>query len=630
MTEDAVEFGGFRKVNLSALEGRFPELADLLRKTDPLPLEVVETVSGLPTARVGGLLLHSGRDPGEEGRRTARAQAATGADTLVFLGLGLGYAAQAALDLLPGSRLVIAEADPALLTACLDVRDLRPLLSNERVSILAGGEPEGLLWAFERLGSRNVRAVSIKAQAEIYSEWYARAQSVLSRFEAKEAINGNTLRRFGRLWVRNLARNLEEIPRRPGVAELRGGFEGLPGLVAAAGPSLDEVLPRLRELRERAVLVCVDTALRSLLREGVEPDFLVVVDPQYWNARHLDRCPSPSSILVTEGAVWPSVLRQRFSAVRLCSSLFPLGAYIEQRSGAPKGRLGAGGSVATTAWDFARVLGCRPVFMAGLDLAFPGGRTHVRAGRFEQRALSAGRRLRPPATEAFRAYVGAQPRDARANDGTTVRTDQRLSLYSWWFESRMLRHPECPTRNLSAAGLAVEGMPLVSLKSVLDLPPCRDRIDLLLDGIRAGGRGRGAEDGVSEVGDKAAGNNTAGDTEDGRRGEGPTSNARGDLLDLLAGMEARARAALELTGRARDLARRGEDPAPVLALLDDADRDLVGNAAKEITGFLFPALETMLGGPAKSFEEALDRSEIVYREIRDSSAFHREILSRGA
>jgi len=55
----------------------------------------------------------------------------------------------------------------------------------------------------------------------------------------------------------------------------------------------------------------------------------------------------------------------------------------------------------------------------------------------------------------------------------------------------------------------------------------------------------------------------------------------------------------------------------------------MGNEAKEIAGFLLPALEEILGRPARTFEEALDRSEAVYREIRDSSAFHRSVLSRG-
>lgn len=593
---------GFRDGNLRTLGRRFPELERLLRDSVAANLEAFRTPTGHPTARAGGRLLHSRYDPAGEARKAAAAAAASGADTLVILGPGLFYTVEAALNENPGVRVVAASADPSFLAACLDLRDLQGPLADERLSILAGGPPEGLLWIFERLGTRRIRILENKAEAELCPDWYGRAGAVLARWESKEAVNSATLKRFGRLWVRNLARNLDEIPRRPGVAGLEGLFRGIPALVAAAGPSLDEVLPLLPALRERAVLVCVDTALRSVLRAGIEPDFLVVVDPQYWNSRHLDRCRAARSVLVTEAAVWPSVLRMPFASVRLCASLYPLGTFAEGRAGGSKGKLGAGGSVATTAWDFARVIGCSPIYMAGLDLGFPGGRTHARASRFEQKALAEGRRLRPPATFLYEAYAGARPREARANDGGTVRTDERLALYSWWFESRMLRHPECPTRNLSSRGLAIPGMPFEPPEALLSRPPARDRVEEALETLRL-------EEGTSAGGDTAP------------------SDARSRILGLLSDLEAKAGSALDIAARARRVAREGRDPSEALRLLDRADRDLLENEAKEIAGFLLPDLDSLLGRPARTLEEALERSEAVYREIRDSAAYHRKILS---
>ena len=593
---------GFREGNLRALGRRFSELESLLRNSDAAVLEVLQTPKGFPTARAAGRLLHSRYDPEGEARKAAATAEAAGADTLVILGPGLFYAAEAALNGFPGLRVIAVSADPSFLAACLELRDLQTPLADERLSILAGGPPEGLLWIFERLGTRRIRVLENKAELELYPEWYGRAKAVLTRWESKETINSATLKRFGRLWVRNLARNLDEIPRHPGVAELEGTFSRIPAVVAAAGPSLDKILPILAGHRDRAVLVCVDTALRSVLGSGVEPDFVVVVDPQYWNARHLDRCPTCRSILVTEAAVWPSVLRMPFASVRFCASLYPLGAFAEGRAGASKGRLGAGGSVATTAWDFARVLGCRPVYMAGLDLGFPGGRTHARAGRFEQKALAEGRRLRPPSTYLYEAYAGAHPREAPANDGGTVRTDERLALYSWWFESRMLRHPDCPTRNLSSGGLAIPGMPFEPAETLLYVPPIRVRIDAVLEPFRREDR-------------------------ESANGIGAPADTRSRILGLLSDMEARSDAALDLTARARKIAREGRDPSEVLSLLDQADRDLLGNEAKEVAGFLLSDLESLVGGPARTLEEALDRSEAVYREIRDSAAYHRRILA---
>jgi flagellin glycosyltransferase Maf-like protein/6-hydroxymethylpterin diphosphokinase MptE-like protein len=43
-------------------------------------------------------------------------------------------------------------------------------------------------------------------------------------------------------------------------------------LIVGAGPSLDECLPRLKEIRDRVVLFSAGTALRPLLRNGIVPD----------------------------------------------------------------------------------------------------------------------------------------------------------------------------------------------------------------------------------------------------------------------------------------------------------------------------------------------------------------------
>ena len=97
----------------------------------------------------------------------------------------------------------------------------------------------------------------------------------------------------------------------------------------------------LAEIKKRCLLICVDTALRACLRVGVQPDFIVLVDPQYWNIRHLDNCAAPDSVLITELAAYPAVFRFRCREIVLCSSLYPVGAYFERICGT-KGALGAG------------------------------------------------------------------------------------------------------------------------------------------------------------------------------------------------------------------------------------------------------------------------------------------------
>jgi hypothetical protein len=495
----------FLETNLFALRGRFPELAALVESAPGEPeFELVMAASGERSARIpGGAWLHSSRDPRAEARRLVAASLG-GAETAVLFGLGLGYIAEAVTEAMDQGaviggaktrieRVLDCEADPGALRAAFRVRDLSTLLADERLGFVVGGEPEGLISALELSGGSKAAIFELTAATSVHPSWFERARRAAERWNAKGAVNENTLRRFGRLWVRNLARNLGAAIELPGVERLGGLFAGgasappvasaapgaiappgactppIPALVLAAGPSLDLVLPYIKDISRRALVVCVDTALRSLLRFGVEPDFLVVVDPQYWNWRHLSGLASPSSFLVSEMAVWPAVFRAPRRASFLAGSVFPLGRRIEAFAG-KKGQLGAGGSVATSAWDLCRLMGCSPLWMAGLDLAYPGGQTHAKASLFEQRALASGNRLAPAASVQAATLVGGSSLEAPSVDGGKVRTDQRMTLYAWWFESRFARPLSPPTLSLSPGGLGVSG-----LAAFLSRPPRRDR-----------------------------------------------------------------------------------------------------------------------------------------------------------
>jgi hypothetical protein len=371
--------------------------------------------------------------------------------------------------------------------------------------------------------------------------------------------------------------------------------------VLAAGPSLDDVAAILPELARRLVVVCVDTALRTTLRAGVEPDFVIVVDPQYWNARHLDRCQSPGSVLVAEAAVWPAVLRFSSRLTALCSSIYPLGRYVEDRLGPPRGALGAGGSVATTAWDFARILGCAPVYMAGLDLSFPGGRTHARASLFEQRSLSDGTRLAPSATAAFQAMRGGRPFQAPSNDGGLVTSDERLSLYSTWFSRKAGAHPEAPTFNLSARGLSIPGLAPASQADLLALPDIRADVDGRLEAA------------VAEIG-----------------GADDSAEARArTVLDGLV-LELERVAGMAESAVAVAIAAKGSSGAALeraLAELTAIDELVLSSEARDVVGFLIASASEAVGGRARSVDDSLEHTARLYGLVADSARLHAVNLS---
>ena len=501
--------------NRQILQKAYPGLLEWLETAETrIPgraeLESLISASGMPTLTANGIYVHSQHDPQKEGQRLAQAcllqnmpdkrAGANDRRPVLVLGFGLGYAAQAVADLAPQRPVVIVEKNPEVLRLAFSLRDLTGFLSRPGIAFVPGGEGEGAIKAllfFENESGKRQMPLLLRNRAlvDIDRQWYGAAETRIRSWATQGDVNRATLKKFGARWIKNLGRNMGAIADVPGIAAFLRHFNdsgktGIPVFLAAAGPSLDGIAPVLGEIRKRCIIVAVDTALRFFLRNGTEPDFAVAVDPQYWNSRHLDCMAGlkPGSVrtrLVAESAVFPPVLRLGFAGSFLCGSLFPLGEFVEKRVD-PKGLLGAGGSVATSAWDFCRLLGPKQIWIAGLDLAFPDNKTHFKGALFEENALCRGGRLTPPETLLYSALRSGVPFFAPNACGGQVLTDRRLSIYASWFENSFRGSPEVSNYRLlhrkdSGGGIYISGLENAPLQNLLSLPERRAEIDSLLE-----------------------------------------------------------------------------------------------------------------------------------------------------
>ena len=592
----------------------------------PEDIKIETTQTGEPSLCVKGIYVHSPRDPAREGQRLVEV-AGQGSGPVVILGFGLGYAAQAAAAK-PGRPVIIVEKYKKLLLKAFELRDFSDFLLKNKVIFVIGGTGEGITSAlgiadelvlasrsekFDSSGDEKNACSVIRNRAliGIDEQWYKAVEDRIRTWTMRDDVNTATLKRFGRRWVRNLSRNMDAIRDYPGVSRLAGltadaGDGEIPVFLAAAGPSLDKTAPLLRDIHSRCVVVAVDTSFRFFIKNGVQPDFVLVVDPQFWNSRHLDRCISEKNVsqtaLVAESAVYPPVLKLPFKNIFLCGSLFPLGAFIENQVD-PKGRLGAGGSVATTAWDFARTLGGREIWIAGLDLAFPDLKTHFRGALFEERSNSGSSRFNPVETWITRALRDGFPFKARSVSGAPILTDQRLSLYAAWFENQFRLHCEVRNKCLFGNGLAITGLNAANAEELLALPERRAEIDKRIHDI------------FSRI---------EADFHEPEQTRQRAQRYEKAVSGLTRGLENIASAARSGASIARQALNRGVTPEQqkrILKDLDEITRRITNSEVKEVAGFLFP--------PAEKETPSTDKSD-PFRAYLESSLKFFSSLSEAA
>jgi hypothetical protein len=252
--------------------------------------------------------------------------------------------------------------------------------------------------------------------------------------------------------------SMGKIATHPPVRVLFDAFKGRPAVIVSAGPSLEKNIDRIVELKDRAVLIAVDTSLRILLNKGIEPHFVCTGDPQEANWRHLRGTVTKSAHLVAEPMTHFASLEHFKGRLFIASYGDKVMKWISDFI-PDVGLVLCWGSVATMAFDLARKLGCDPIIFTGQDLSFPGGRTYAHGTYFEDEEKM---------DMSVEAYEKRQ-RTYTLTDlyGQTVKTNRQMFAYKEWFRTEFAR-TDARVINATEGGILKENCEIMTLREAAD------------------------------------------------------------------------------------------------------------------------------------------------------------------
>lgn len=378
------------------------------------------------------------------------------ADTVVLIGAGTGHALDGLLALRSGLKVVVLEPNPKA-AETLGLRLARWTDPDvNRLAILSGPSYAGGAEVARRFTTVGRAPVVVDPQLErSHPREVARARNVVSRLAFQTDANEGARRATaGRYLLQTLA-NAPRLARESDVAALSSLMSGIPAVIVAAGPSLDQNIHDLAPVLDRVLVIACDTAARPLVSLGVEPHFIVATDSSRANAGHLSSLPVTESWLVAEGSLHPSAFTHfshRTFYFRVADhEPWPWLA----AAGLSASRLDTWGSVLTSALSFAQHIGCNPIGLIGADFAFTGGRPYCRGTSFEPLWASwtaGGATL----DEVWRTLVDRWP-ETIATDlhGHQVRTAPHLLAFRDWMLDRIAARRDTRVVNATNAGLLV-------------------------------------------------------------------------------------------------------------------------------------------------------------------------------
>lgn len=437
------------EANLKALRACNAEAAARVEAADEHPgYRPLVADDGLTTGEIvvqgGAQGLSSRRRPGEEARRIAEGIDLTGAAVVVVLGFGAGHHVREIARHVGGTGLVVVfEPDVSLLRSVLGSIDQSTWLGSSNLRVLTDGNDRAAMVEAIRgcegligMGLTIVEHAPSSARLSEAGKTFAKRLT-----EVVESTKMTVLTSLVqvRTTVRNATQNLDRYVQSPGVAELAGACSGRAGIVVSAGPSLSRNVHLLTRpgLRDRCVIVAVQTVIKPLLERGIKPHFVTALDHSEISRRFyegLTAADVEGITLVAEPKVNPAVIEAWPGALRMVGDATLDRILGELATG--HGALTAGATVAHLAYYLARHLGCDPVALIGQDLGFTDGQYYAPGAAIHQTWGSELNEFNTLEMMEWQRIMRMGPHLRRATDvlGREVFTDEQMQAYLSQFE----------------------------------------------------------------------------------------------------------------------------------------------------------------------------------------------------
>ncbi|MBW1695380.1 MAG: motility associated factor glycosyltransferase family protein [Deltaproteobacteria bacterium] len=438
-------------------------------------------VSGSVTLLDGRqLFLHSRFDPEEEARFLVEKIPVRQRTLHVVLGFGLGYHVKELLSRMASNSclLVIEPVTEQFSRQMFEYHRHKgeTWIKDPRLMFHSHYDPETVpMFLADAFVRRRALSLNIfthipsAATNEAFYRWVLK--EIQEKFPvyleghlgANDRILENNLSNF---WA-----NLPVTWQTPHVSYLTGRWHRKPAIIIASGPSLTNELEQLRRAQSMALLISVGSAARVLLNNGIQPHFIVSVDPFKLNMKHFIGLDTEKISLIYYHRLWRGVLSDfrgpRFWFIMNDEPPIPLAGIPESTE------FWRGGTVAFSALQFAHYLKADPIIFVGLDLALHNGNTHAQG-------VAHGRHI--DAETLPEGYF----RIPGVSDNQVV-TNQAYYSYLLYIQDYVQRHASVRHINTSLTGAKIHGTREMPLERALNMFCSGQSVDaeqLVRDGFK--------------------------------------------------------------------------------------------------------------------------------------------------
>jgi hypothetical protein len=214
-------------------------------------IEPVETPDGLSNAKIHykgrTIMLHSLQPYREAERIVTKFNRSL--QWVLIAGLGLGYTVEYILKNTPYS-VILFEPESPIFDYALQSARVKKILADKRVNLIRNGI-SGVTDFLDNNLIRELNFYISRLYLTIFPETLSELDGKIAAYLSKKQINKSTLKRFQKVWVKNIIKNSSFYFKLPGIRDINHNFEKKPAIIAGAGPSLAINVGQLKRYQDR-------------------------------------------------------------------------------------------------------------------------------------------------------------------------------------------------------------------------------------------------------------------------------------------------------------------------------------------------------------------------------------------
>ena len=498
--------------NIAAIRLSNPRLAGILSRIKEIKkdLQLVYNKANEPILTYNGTPLHSITGAEVEARNIFRKIENPQNAVHVVFGMGLGYLFQEFANKANGTVLLY-EPDLEILRFTFELVDFSKELSKDNVKIVTDVEDLKRLIFLKYKYKSAVTFSSLPSYRAIYGEKFNELVHELQAVCGICLTTYNTtkmmLYEVTSCTVDNLPFMLNEIP----LKEFKDKYKGKTAVIVSAGPTLDMNIETLKYYRDRYVLFAVGTAHKALLKNGIKPDFLNVVEAKncFYQVQDTDLS---DIYFIMEPSTYKTFHEvDAKMKISYFSNANPMNVAWAKLAGInTEGYDDGKGTVSYEAMASAKMLGFEKIILVGQDLAYVNNRCYSEHSVFSDLKVSVDAEnksveIKPEDYEHYKeavmtknvGYTEQQKegysryRIQQLNEtvlfvkgiqGNSLPTEASYATFIEYFKEFAKENTQLKLINTSMIGAQIDGFENVTLDKALENePPITEKVILTFD-----------------------------------------------------------------------------------------------------------------------------------------------------